>query len=87
MAAEADRVELLAGALEAVTVETQSGGGQKIFSYPTCRIMVWSNYLRVGWRRKSISTRSRNSLGWRCGTTLQWSKIITATTRICPRTD
>ncbi|MDA0341525.1 MAG: GFA family protein [Proteobacteria bacterium] len=45
---EADRVELLAGAPEAVTVETQSGGGQKIFRCPTCRVTVWSNYLRAG---------------------------------------
>jgi hypothetical protein len=45
---EADRVELLEGTPEAVLVPTASGGGQKVFRCPSCRVSVWSNYLRAG---------------------------------------
>lgn len=45
---EADRVELLEGEPEPVLVPTPSGGGQKVFRCPTCRVTVWSNYLRAG---------------------------------------
>jgi len=41
---EADRVELLAGTPEVVTIPSQSGKGQKITRCPTCRIALWSNY-------------------------------------------
>ena len=45
---EADRVELIEGTPEAIQVPTPSGGGQKVFRCPTCRVSVWSNYLRAG---------------------------------------
>ena len=45
---EADRVALLEGAPEAILVPTPSGGGQKVFRCPSCRVSLWSNYLRAG---------------------------------------
>ena len=45
---EADRVALLEGTPETILVPTPSGGGQKVFRGPTCRVSVWSNYLRAG---------------------------------------
>lgn len=41
---EADRVELLQGAVEVVDTPSNSGKGQRIFRCPTCRVAVWSNY-------------------------------------------
>ncbi|MSP74678.1 MAG: aldehyde-activating protein [Rhodospirillaceae bacterium] len=45
---EADRVELLAGDVEAVNTPSNSGKGQKISRCPRCRIAVWSNYAGAG---------------------------------------
>lgn len=45
---EADRVELLAGAPEAVDTPSNSGKGQKIWRCPSCRIALWSNYAGAG---------------------------------------
>jgi hypothetical protein len=45
---EADRVELLEGTPDTILVATASGGGQKVFRCPSCRVSVWSNYLRAG---------------------------------------
>ena len=45
---EADRVVLLSGTPEAVTIPTNSGKGQKVSRCPTCRIAVWSNYAGAG---------------------------------------
>ena len=45
---EADRVEILSGASEAVDTPSNSGKGQKIWRCPTCRIAVWSNYAGAG---------------------------------------
>jgi hypothetical protein len=45
---EADRVELLAGAPEAVDTPSNSGKGQKIWRCPTCRVSLWSNYSGAG---------------------------------------
>ena len=45
---EADRVELLGGVPEMFLVDTPSGAGQKVFRCPTCRVSVWSNYVRAG---------------------------------------
>lgn len=45
---EADRVELLAGKVEAVNTPSNSGKGQKISRCPRCRIAVWSNYAGAG---------------------------------------
>ena len=45
---EADRVELTAGAPEAVDTPSNSGKGQKIWRCPKCRIAVWSNYAGSG---------------------------------------
>ena len=41
---EADRVQLLQGAPEAIMTSSFSGKGQKITRCPQCRIAVWSNY-------------------------------------------
>ena len=41
---EADRVALLSGDLEEITVPTDSGRGQKVYRCPACKIAVWSIY-------------------------------------------
>jgi hypothetical protein len=43
---EADRVELLAGAPEAVAVPRDDGSAQRIFRCPECRVAVYSEYGR-----------------------------------------
>jgi hypothetical protein len=45
---EADRVVLLQGEPEIVTIPTPSGKGQKIARCPHCRIALWSNYAGAG---------------------------------------
>ena len=45
---EADRVELLAGTPEALTIPSNSGRGQKVTRCPACRIALWSNYSGAG---------------------------------------
>lgn len=45
---EADRVVVLAGAPETVTIPSNSGRGQTIARCPTCRIALWSNYGGAG---------------------------------------
>jgi hypothetical protein len=45
---EADRVELLAGAVEMVDTPSNSGKGQKIARCPRCRIALWSHYAGAG---------------------------------------
>ena len=42
---EADRVELLSGDVEEITVPSPSGAGQTIARCPKCKVAVWSNYL------------------------------------------
>ena len=42
---EAEFVELTAGTIRNVTVETPSGSGQRIARCPTCQVAVWSEYL------------------------------------------
>ena len=41
---EADRVELLSGAVEIVDTPSASGKGQRISRCPVCRVALWSNY-------------------------------------------
>jgi len=45
---EADRVELTAGAPEAVMTPSNSGKGQKIWRCPQCKVALWSNYSGSG---------------------------------------
>ena len=45
---EADRVQLLGGAVDVVDTPSESGKGQKISRCPHCRIALWSNYAGVG---------------------------------------
>jgi hypothetical protein len=45
---EADRVEVLSGAPDAVATPSNSGKGQKIARCPDCRIALWSNYAGAG---------------------------------------
>jgi hypothetical protein len=45
---EADRVQLLAGEIEAIDTPSASGKGQKISRCPKCRVAVWSNYAGGG---------------------------------------
>jgi hypothetical protein len=45
---EADRVQLLHGAVEVVHTPSLSGQGQRISRCPTCRVAVWSNYAGAG---------------------------------------
>ena len=41
---EADRVQMLEGAVEAVDTPSNSGAGQRIARCPRCRVAVWSHY-------------------------------------------
>jgi hypothetical protein len=45
---EADRVELLKGEREVLTIPSNSGKGQKFTRCPSCRIALWSNYAGAG---------------------------------------
>lgn len=45
---EADRVALLSGQPERVTIPTESGKGQTVLRCPTCRIALWSHYAGAG---------------------------------------
>lgn len=45
---EADRVQLLAGAVDVVLTPSDSGRGQKICRCPTCKVAVWSHYAGAG---------------------------------------
>src|SRR5206468_9801911 len=47
---EADRVELLAGAPEAVEVPRDDGSAQRIFRCPGCQVAVFSEYTRPEFR-------------------------------------
>lgn len=41
---EAERVELLEGAIDLVRTPSNSGNGQRIARCPHCRVAVWSHY-------------------------------------------
>lgn len=45
---EADRVEILAGEVDAVATPSFSGKSQRISRCPACRIALWSNYAGAG---------------------------------------
>ena len=45
---EADRVTLVAGAVELVNTPSASGAGQQIARCPNCRIALWSHYAGAG---------------------------------------
>jgi len=49
---EADRVELISGEVENVTVPTPSGTGQDITRCFKCKVAVWSNYNMGGLRER-----------------------------------
>jgi hypothetical protein len=44
---EADRVQLLGGAVEKIVMATKSGKGQNIYRCRKCRVALWSNYLAM----------------------------------------
>ena len=45
---EADRVELVHGAIDLVPTPSESGRGQGIARCPACRVAVWSHYAGAG---------------------------------------
>ena len=45
---EAERIELLQGAVDVVMTPSNSGKGQKISRCPRCHIALWSNYAGAG---------------------------------------
>lgn len=49
---EADRVKLISGEVEGVTVPTPSGTGQVITRCSKCKVAVWSNYNMGGLRER-----------------------------------
>lgn len=49
---EADRVSLISGEVEEVTVPTPSGTGQIITRCSKCKVAVWSNYNMGGLRER-----------------------------------
>jgi len=57
---ETDRIELLAGAPEPVSMPTESGRPHDIYRCPTCRVAVWSDYgRRPALRFVRVSTLDR----------------------------
>ena len=48
---EAERVSLLAGSIEEISVPTPSGTGQEIARCSKCKVAVWSNYNMGGLRK------------------------------------
>ncbi len=46
---ETDRIEILTGQPEAITVPTDSGYPHDIYRCPTCKTAVWSDYGRRGY--------------------------------------
>lgn len=75
---ETDRIEVLKGSPEPVTVPTDSGRPHDIYRCPSCRIALWSDYgrrpklrfLRVGTLDESTSVKpdvhifTRSKLPW-----------------------
>lgn len=51
---ESDRVTLVSGEIEEITVPTPSGTGQDIARCAVCKVAVWSNYNMGGALRKFI---------------------------------
>jgi len=51
---EADRVEVLAGAVDRVLTPSESGKGQTISRCPACRVALWSNYAGAGDRLRFV---------------------------------
>lgn len=51
---EADRVELLHGAVDVVVTPSNSGKGQKIARCPRCHVALWSNYAGSGERIRFV---------------------------------
>lgn len=49
---EADRVELVSGEVEEITVPTPSGAGQDITRCAKCKVAIWSNYNLGGLRER-----------------------------------
>jgi len=49
---EADRVKLLTGEVEELTLPSPSGQGQTIARCPKCRVAVWSNYSMGGLKER-----------------------------------
>ncbi len=49
---ESDRVRLLQGDVETLTIASPSGSGQIIARCPKCRVAVWSNYQMSGLRER-----------------------------------
>lgn len=49
---EAERVELLQGAVDEIEVPSPSGKGQVIARCPKCRVAVWSNYYMGGLKER-----------------------------------
>jgi hypothetical protein len=45
---ETDRVELVAGEPQPISVPTPSGRGQRVFRCPACQVAVFSEYAGVG---------------------------------------
>jgi hypothetical protein len=41
---EADRIEILSGKPEAVSIPTESGRSHDIYRCPTCKVAMWSDY-------------------------------------------
>jgi hypothetical protein len=74
---EADRVELLSGAPQAVDVPRDDGSAQRIYRCPTCRVAVYSEYGRPEVRfvrggtlddprevRPDVHIYTRSKVGW-----------------------
>ena len=79
---ETDRVQLLAGQPEMISIPSPSGMGQTVARCPTCKIALWSSYTIAGDKIRfvractlddsdafplnSIFSPHTNSRGWSC---------------------
>ena len=84
---ETDRIKLLAGQPEMISIPSPSGMGQTVARCPTCKIALWSSYTIAGDKIRfvractlddsdalpltSIFSPNTNSRGWSCPPTLR----------------
>lgn len=57
---EADKVEILTGAVEVIDTPSDSGKGQKIARCPKCKVALWSHYGGMGEKASFVRVGTLN---------------------------
>lgn len=57
---EADKVEILTGAIEVIDTPSDSGKGQKIARCPKCKVALWSHYGGMGEKASFVRVGTLN---------------------------